>query len=210
MRSLVLPLLLATVPLAAVPLASAAPQSKAAPVSGERGGDPELQSLRRQLAAAVLVAELKLTPDQKKALKSVLGEARKVRDDLKSDKNLAAVRAERKTALRAAVDEVHAKGSVSAETRAALEAGGRDALEETGDAREKMKELRKSAIGILTPEQVAHMKELRQARVKKLKGKSLDKARKLKGDKAARRGKAGNKRLMRLLLSDELAAELDR
>ena len=199
MRSLVLPLLLAAAPLAAAP--RNVPPPKAAQVAGEHGGDPELQSLRRQLASAVLVAELKLTAEQKTALKSVLADARKTREELKSDAKIAAVRADRKVALKAAIDEVHSKGSLSEKTKDSLKEGGRDAMKDMGDVREKMKSFRESVVGILTPEQIDRMKELRAARVKKLEAMGKGK----KGGKAA-----GKQRLMHLILSDEFAAELDR
>jgi len=114
-------------------------------------GIPRLQSLRRQLASAVLVAELKLTAEQKTALKSVLADARKTREELKSDAKIAAVRADRKVALKAAIDEVHSKGSLSEKTKDSLKEGGRDAMKDMGDVREKMKSFRESVVGILTP-----------------------------------------------------------
>lgn len=200
MRSLVIPLLLAAAPLAAAPRNAPAP--KAAQVSGEHGGDPELQSLRRQLASAVLVAELKLTPEQKTSLKAVLVEARKAREELKSDAKIADVRADRKVALQSAIDEVHAKGSLSEKTKESLKDGGRDAMKDMGEVREKMKSFRESVIGILTPEQIDHMKELRAERAKKFKAFG-------KGGKGGGKA-AGKQRLMHLVLSDEFAAELDR
>jgi Spy/CpxP family protein refolding chaperone len=201
MRSLVLPLLLAAAPLAAAP--KNAPVPKVVQAAGEHRGDPELQSLRRQLASAVLVANLKLTAEQKDALQSVLAEARKTREEMKIDKKLDALRADRKVALKAAIDEVHSKGSLSEKTKESLKDGGREAVEELGDVREKMKSFRQSVIGILTPEQLDRMKELRAQRVKKMEAAGM------KAGMKAGKG-AGKQRLMRLLLSDEFAAELER
>ena len=197
MRSLVLPLLLAVAaPLAAAPK-NAPPAKVAAAEAKGPHGDPELTSLRRQLASAVLLAELKLTNEQKTALKSVLAEARKLRDEKMNDPELATFRAERKTALRAAIDEVHSKGSLSDKTKESMKDAAEDAHDDMDELRGKVKELRESVMGILTPTQIEHMKELREKRMKKL-GKDGDK------------GPKGGKGILRLVLSDEFAAELNR
>lgn len=200
MRSLVLPLLLAVAaPLAAAP--KNVPPAKVASVEkkADPHGDPELQSLRRQLASAVLLSELKLTSEQKVAMRQVLAEARKLRDEKTSDPALASFRAERKTALRAAIDEVHSKGALSEKTRESMKDVARDARDDGDDFRDKAKALRESMMGILTPAQIEHMKELREARMEKAG----------KGDRKGA-GKAGKQGLLRLVLSDQFAAELDR
>lgn len=196
MRSMtVLPFLLA----AALPLAAAAPKGappKPAANAAVEGphGDPELQSLRRQLASAVLVSELKLTGEQKKALKSVIAEAKKLRDDVKSDPDLAKFRADRKVALKAAVDEVHSKGALSAGTKQTLKDGVKDAPVDREEMREKMQTLKDSVKGILTAEQMEKVQEMKAKRAGKFQ-------RERKGD---------GRRLIRLMMSDEFAAELDR
>lgn len=203
MRALVLPLLLAfAAPLAAAPRnASPAPKVAVEKKAGMDHGDPELQSLRRQFGSAVLLSELKLTSEQKTALRSVLAEARGLRDEKRSEEALASFRAERKTALRAAIEEVHSKGALSEKTRESMKDAVRDADDDRDEFRDKAKELRESVMGILTPTQVEHMKELREARMKK--------ADKMGGGKEAHGG-PGRGGLLRLILSDEFAAELDR
>lgn len=198
MRSLVLPLLLAV----AAPLAAAprnAPPAKVAAVDAKAPhGDPELQSLRRQLASAVLLAELKLTTEQKSAMKSVLADARKLRDQKRNDPELATFRAERKTALRAAIDEVHSKGSLSDKTKESMKDAAEEAHDDMDELRPNVKELRESVLGILTPAQIEHMKELREKRMKKL------------GKDGGGKGPKGGRGILRLVLSDEFAAELAR
>ena len=202
MRSIVLPLVFA----AAIPLAAAAPktapkQSAPAPAVQEgRHGDPELQSLRRQLASAVLVSELKLTVEQKKALKSVIAEAKKLRDDVKQDPELAKFRESRKVALKAAIDEVHSKGQLSEATKESLKGGVKDAPVDREEMREKMQTLRESVKGILTAQQLETLEEMREKRMEKLEKKGFG-----KGGK-----KGGGRPMLRLFLSDEFAAELDR
>lgn len=205
MRSLVLPFFLAIAGIAgAAPLAApktVAPAKVAAVDTKGAHGDPELQSLRRQLASAVLLAELKLTAEQKTAMKSVLAEARKLRDEKMSDPALATFRAGRMVALRAALDEVRKTGSLSEKTRASM---NEDAHDDMDELRDKVKELRESVMGILTPAQIEHMKELRENKLKKMKKMGKD------GGGKGHAGKAGKGRILRLVLSDEFAAELDR
>jgi len=205
MRSLVLPFFLAIAGIAgAAPLAApktVAPAKVAAVDTKGAHGDPELQSLRRQLASAVLLAELKLTAEQKTAMKSVLAEARKLRDEKMSDPALATFRAGRMVALRAALDEVRKTGSLSEKTRASMKDGAEDAHDDMDELRDKVKELRESVMGILTPAQIEHMKELRENKLKKMKKMGKD---------GGGKGKAGKGRILRLVLSDEFAAELDR
>lgn len=202
MRSIVMPLVLA----AALPVAAAAAKSAPKPpapatvaVEG-RQGDPELQSLRRQLAAAVLVSELKLDAEQKKALKSVVAEAKAIRDGVKSDPDLAKFRADRKLALKAAVDEVHTKGSLSEATKKSLKDGAKDAPVDREEMREKFQALRESVKGILTAQQMEKLQEMRAKRGEKMERKGF--------------GRPGRKQdgrqLLHLMMSDELAAELDR
>lgn len=194
MRSILLPLAFAAV----IPLAAAAPKSppkQSAPVE-MRQGDPELQSLRRQLASAVLVTELTLTGEQKKALKSVIAEAKIVRGQVKNDAELAKFRESRKVALKAAIDEVHSKGSLSDATKQSLKDGAKDAPVDREEIREKMQGFRESVKGILTAQQIEKLQEMREKRQEKGFGKQ---------------GKKGEGRqMLRLLMSDEFAAELDR
>ena len=195
----------------AVPAAAApknpAPLAEDAAVRGG-AGDPELASLRRQLASAVLVSELKLSAEQKSALRKVIAEAKLLRQEAVRDRDLADVRAERKAALRKAIEEVHATGALSNASRDSLKAGKKEAFEESAEIRAKMKDLRTSMKGILTAEQMERLKELRVAKIGKMKG---ARGEALKGKmKMKKKGLRGGKALRRLMLSDEFEAELGR
>lgn len=204
MRSIALSLALAAaIPLAAVAAPKGVTRPAAPAVQQGPHGDPELQSLRRQLASAVLISELKLSTDQKKALKSVIAEAKKVRDEVRNDPDLAKFRVERKALLQSAIDEVHSKGTLSEATKKSLEDGRKDAPIDHDEMKEKMISLKESVKGILTAEQLEKLQEMREKRAAKLEAKGF------KGFKKG--GKKGEGRhMLRLLMSDEFAAELDR
>ena len=168
------------------------------PAGAETVRDPELGSLRRQLASATLIARLKLTADQKKALLKVIDEARDVRADAAKDKDIDAAQAKKKEVLRKAIEEVRKQGELSKDTEAALD-DSRELTQDAGEEyRDRAKDLREQVKDILTKEQIEQLTS----------GPTADK----RGKFGLRHGDAngGKKMLLHLFMSDEFRDELAR
>lgn len=173
-------------------LAIAAPKAPAAKASAHQ----ETAKLRRTLASALVVKAINPTAEQKKQLLAEIGTLRDSRDAAKADKDVAALRERRKALLTKAIEEARATGGVSAATKAEMKDLREDGKDERGDVRKQAKESMERIRSILTPAQLEAMRDLADDMPQR-KGK----------DKA---GKQGKGMLLRLLMSEEFAAELSR
>ena len=171
-------------------LAVAAPKAPAAKANTHQ----ETAKLRRTLASALVVKAINPTAEQKKQLLAEIAVLRGVRDAAKSDKDVAALQDRRKALLTKAIDEARATGSVSAATKAEMKDLREDGKDERGDVRKQAKQSMERIRATLTAEQ-------------------LEAVRDLADDMPQRKGKAGKHgkgMLLRLLMSEEFAAELSR
>ncbi len=153
------PILLAAAALGAAVLALPAPTLACGPGKGH--GDPELAKARRTLMAATIVAKLQLTKEQKAALKKILVEARRLRDEAREGPAAKARRAKARRLLEKATAEVRRSGEISPDTRAALAALRADGAAQRSERHQTMRELMRSARDVLTPEQRQRLHELR-------------------------------------------------
>lgn len=163
---------------------------EAAPTRVERGvaGGDENASLRRTLAAALVVKKLDLTTDQKREMLSIIADAKQLRERAKN----AIPANERKAVLEKAISEARATGELSADTRERMRAMRDRVKANTGSMKADRQALRERMEKVLTPAQLEKIKEGRRER-------QLE-------------GKRNIKKAMwlRLLMSDEFAAELSR
>lgn len=230
------PTLLAAAALGATVLALPAPTLACGPGKGH--GDPELAHARRTLMAATIVAKLQLTKEQKAALKKILGEARRLRDEAHEGQAAKARRAKARRLLEKATAEVRRSGEISPDTRAALAALRAEGAAQRSERHQTMRELMRSAREVLTPEQRQRLHELRPPMAPEpgeagphgqmgMGGPGMGPPPGGMGMGPGRRGPGmggpgmhgpgmrgpghhRKKMLMRLLLSDEFLAELDR
>lgn len=191
---------IAVAALAAVLLATPALAAKGAAPKGAAAEqavrDPELASLRRQLAAATVVKRLQLTADQKKELLRVIDEARGIRAEAAKDPEIDAAQAARKDLLRKAIEETRANGEVSEKTKTALEESRESTQDVREDYRDRAQDLREQVKKILTQEQLDRVMAG---------GPVLHRKMKMQANAMPQR-----KMLIRLLLSDEFRDELSR
>lgn len=171
---------------------AAKPQPKP-PVSAEvRADREEIGKLRRELMSAMVVKRLDLSSEQKRALLAVIADAKKLRASTAVDPDADAVREQRKALLRRAIEEARKTGEVSAETKAGIQELRADVKDVRKEHKGELLALKERLEKILKKEQVEELKELRR-------------------DAPEKRGKKGGKRMfLRLLMSDEFAAELAR
>lgn len=191
------PLILLTALLLSTPVvAGAAPKASDPAVSPS--SHHEVAKLRRTLASALVVKAINPTAEQKKQLLAEIAVLRGVRDAAKSDKDLAALQDRRKALLTRAIGEARATGSVSAATKAEMKNLREDGKDERADVRGAAKESMQRIRAVLTPAQLEAVRDLAA-------GMPGRKAKAGKGD-----GKRGKGMLLRLMMSEELAAELSR
>lgn len=192
----------------AVPAFAAAPGRTPEAVAAHA----EIASLRRELAAALIVKRLALTPEQKNEIKRVVADLKTTREALRADDELAAIREQREALLRKAIEEARATGLVSSETRDALKALRTEGRDERKEHAPAMKEAMEKLRNVLTAEQKQALRDMR----KEIRAEGVGMHGSAEGDAGAkkhggfRRGKMAKLGMMKLLLSDELAAELDR
>lgn len=173
---------------------------------------PEQQknaSLRRTLASVVILKKLNLSDDQKQALSKVLADAKALREQAKSKVANAAPIEARQKLLEQAIAEARATGEVSPQTKEAMKNLRKQAREGVQPMRGEVKGLLERAKAILTPEQLDTLKGLgKRERVGEADGAGREGG---EGFAARRHGRHGGKRMfVRILLSDEFAAELAR
>lgn len=176
-----LPVLL-SMPAFAKPSAPPAP----AAVEHPQQQDPQLASLRRTLASVLLLEKLKLTPDQKKELAAIATDARALREKARAG---APAADSRKLLLEKAIQEARDTGRVSDATRESVRTMRKEAKARTEASAPERKALRARLEKIITPEKRAELRASSQP--------------------VSRRG--GKRRaagLLRLMMSDEFAAEL--
>ncbi|RMG11861.1 MAG: hypothetical protein D6729_17410 [Deltaproteobacteria bacterium] len=165
-------------------------------LAGPRPGphpDPEIASLRRQLAAARLVHTLKLSAEQKRALQDLARRARSLREAMREDPKVTGAKEELKRLLTRAIEETRRDGRPSPETRVALETL-KDRMRDAHAARRgEFKAILESMRGVLTEEQLDALAELKREHWM-----------------GRRRGHPGKRMALRFLLSDEFLAELSR
>ncbi len=117
-------------------------------------GDP-LRDLRMEVAALQIDHALDLTPQQAKAMLPILRDARAKADELKARREAALPAVE--AALRQAIADLRASGTVSAATVQAMRAARGGA---PGAPRDDWKGIFRQARTILTPAQAEAMKNL--------------------------------------------------
>lgn len=191
---------LVSLPSLVLPAHAAAPKTAAVSAKTEH---QETAALRRTLASALVVKAINPTVEQKRALQAAITDLRAVRDAAKADKDIAALQERRQALLTKAIGEARATGSVSAATKAELKDLRENGKDERGGVRGKAKDAMTRIHGILTPAQLEAVRDLAadmpQGKRHGAKGKSEGKA-----------GKHGKGMLLRLMMSDEFAAELAR
>lgn len=188
---------LVTLPLASLAIAAMLAPALALAGSGKKAfrGDDELQSLHRQLRAARIVHKLELSTDQRRALIAISKEARSVRGDLDNDPALASAKAAMKKTLARALREIRKSGEPAPQTRVEIETLKGQMRSAHKSRKADMKELMRSVRDTLNEDQLESLQEMRQH------------ARRRGGERG---GRHGGKMLLRLITSDEFAAELSR
>lgn len=180
--------------------ASAAPRADAAHPG------KQLRSLTRQLAAATLVARLGLTKQQRTSMLDIIGRARDLRSRAKTDPSVESARSSLEKALGSAITEVHDHGLVSPETRQQIGQARRALKQARRGVGGQMKGLLAQLRGVLSPAQIQAIRQMRPGRrgMRGMRGRPLPPRMR----KARRRRM--KRRLAKLLLSDEMLAELGR
>lgn len=156
----------------------------APPAVENRQQDPQLASLRRTLASVLLLEKLKLTPDQKKELAAIATDARALREKARAAAPAADAR---KQLLEKAIQEARDTGRLSDATRESVRGMREGARARAKSSAPERKALRARLERILTPEKRAELRASQSAR------------------HGGKRRAAG---FLRLLMSDEFAAEL--
>ncbi len=185
--------------LAVAPSVLAAKPAKPAISADVREDREEMGKLHRELASALLVKRLDLTPTQKTDLLRVIADAKALRAERQGSKDFDAMREKRKELLQRAIDDARKTGEVSAQTKVAMEEMRGDVKDARDVHQAKAKELKERLRKVLTAEQVEELKELRE---------DMPGPGRMRGGKAGKKGHGGG--FLRLLLSDEFEAELKR
>lgn len=180
------------VALSLTPVLLAAKPTPKAEISAEvREDREELGKLRRELAAAILVKRLNPSREQRQELLRIIADAKALRATAVSGKEADGLREKRKQLLERAIEDARKTGEVSSQTKVAIEDLKGDAKDVRKEHKGKAKEIHERLRKVLTAEQIEELKEL-------------------KSEMPGKR-KQGKKGLgLRLLLSDEFAAELSR
>lgn len=164
----------------------AKPSAPPAPAAVEHSQqDPQVASLRRTLASVLLLEKLKLTPDQKKELAAIATDARALREKARA---AAPASDTRKQLLEKAIQEARDTGRVSDATRESVRGMREGAKARAESSAPERKALRARLEKIITPGKRAELRDSQQ--------------------RSRRDGKRRGAGLLRLLMSDEFAAEL--
>ena len=158
------------------------------------GRDPELASLKRQMMAARLVHELKLSPEQRSSILGLVRRARALRASAEEDMAVKRAKAALKETLREAIDEVRRTGHPSPDTRVKIETI-KDTLRDAHRARkDQFKAIMKALKETLTDDQLETLRELKQRHHGRMR----------------RFPDRGGRKALKFLTSDEFLAELSR